>query len=112
MLVPRRKARTVWLTMALRIISTCLAPTPIMYHRKSEEPSLRSDASEALDFVRILLAPVVKRQRERAERLSADKLASGGKKKPITINIPLHGPRVEVVLAWLGAVHLPELGYA
>jgi len=31
------------------------------------------------------------------------------KKKNVTINIPLHGPRVEVILAWLGAVHLPEL---
>ena len=80
--------------------------------QENKEPSIRSDASEALDSVRILLAPVVKRQRERVERLSADKLASGGKKKPIPINIPLHGPRVEVILAWLGAVHLPELGYA
>ena len=30
-------------------------------------------------------------------------------KKPLSINIPLHGPRVEIILAWLGAVHLPEL---
>ncbi|KAF5383969.1 hypothetical protein D9757_006914 [Collybiopsis confluens] len=30
-------------------------------------------------------------------------------KKSAPINIPLHGPRVEVLLAWLGAVHLPEL---
>lgn len=80
--------------------------------QESEELSIRPDASEALDSVRILLAPIVKRQRERTERLSAGKLASSGKKKPIPINIPLHGPRVEVILAWLGAVHLPELGYA
>ncbi|KJA28368.1 hypothetical protein HYPSUDRAFT_177379 [Hypholoma sublateritium FD-334 SS-4] len=80
--------------------------------RESEELPIRPDASEALDSVRILLAPVVKRQRERAERLSASKLTLGGKKKPVPINIPLHGPRVEVILAWLGAVHLPELGYA
>ena len=69
--------------------------------------SLRADGVQALDCVRILLAPVVKRQREKA---AAEKVASaGGKKKSVTINIPLHGPRVEVILAWLGAVHLPEL---
>jgi len=32
-----------------------------------------------------------------------------GRKNPLTINIPLHGPRVEITLAWLGAVHLFEL---
>jgi hypothetical protein len=32
-----------------------------------------------------------------------------GKGKPPPINIPLHGPRVEVVLAWLAAVWLVEL---
>lgn len=68
----------------------------------------RLDAVEALDSARILLAPVAKRQRERTEKAAADKV-SGGKKKPLPINIPLHGPRVEVILAWLGAVHLPEL---
>jgi hypothetical protein len=51
---------------------------------------------------------VVKRQKVRAERAAADK-AAGVKKKPTSINIPLHGPRVEIILAWLGAVHLPEL---
>ncbi|KAF9011309.1 hypothetical protein BDQ17DRAFT_1345931 [Cyathus striatus] len=34
---------------------------------------------------------------------------AGGKLKPAPINIPLHGPRVEVILAWLGGVHLPEV---
>ena len=77
--------------------------------RSNNEPvSRRLDAVEALDSARILLAPVAKRQRERAEKAAADK-ASGGKKKPAPINIPLHGPRVEVILAWLGAIHLPEL---
>lgn len=74
-----------------------------------EHVRVRADAAEALDFARILLAPVAKRQRERAEKVAADKAGSGSKKKPMTINIPLHGPRVEVILAWLGAVHLPEL---
>ena len=74
--------------------------------------AIRSAAlKEALDAARILLAPVVKRQREKVEKAAAEK-AGGGKgknKKPMNINIPLHGPRVEIVLAWLGAVYLPEL---
>ncbi|ESK85456.1 hypothetical protein Moror_11008 [Moniliophthora roreri MCA 2997] len=99
----------------------------------------REDAVEALECTRILLAPVIARQRERAEKAKAERAeraaeraratstalvkARGGQekglvhangseikqKKPVPINIPLHGPRVEVVLAWLGAVHLPEL---
>lgn len=81
---------------------------PILNDSNKDPISRRSDAVEALDSARILLAPVAKRQRERAEKAAADK-ASGGKKKPMPINIPLHGPRVEVILAWLGAVHLPEL---
>ncbi|KAK0465869.1 uncharacterized protein EV420DRAFT_1474695 [Desarmillaria tabescens] len=71
-------------------------------------PPGRQDADEALDCARILLALVVNRQRERVERATADK-AAGAKKKLLQINIPLHRPRVEVILAWLGAVHLPEL---
>ncbi|KAJ3509080.1 hypothetical protein NLJ89_g5407 [Agrocybe chaxingu] len=78
-------------------------------HHDLSEPHRRADAAEALDCARILLAPVFKRQRERAEKAAAEKAASGGKKKPAPINIPLHGPRVEIILAWLGAVHLPEL---
>ena len=77
-------------------------------HSNTDPVSRRFDAVEALDSARILLAPVAKRQRERAEKAAADKV-SGGKKKLLPINIPLHGPRVEVILAWLGAVHLPEL---
>ena len=84
------------------------------YHQHSaftEEPfGFREDAAEALDCARILLAPVAKRQKERAEKATAEKAASAGKKKKaVPINIPLHGPRVEVILAWLGAVYLPEL---
>ncbi|KAJ7571999.1 hypothetical protein C8J56DRAFT_844273, partial [Mycena floridula] len=77
---------------------------------EAEEPAIarRPDADEALDSARILLAPVLNRQKERAEKAAADK-ASGSKKKTLSINIPLHGPRVEVILAWLAAVHLPEL---
>ncbi|KAF5385052.1 hypothetical protein D9615_001002 [Tricholomella constricta] len=72
-----------------------------------------ANGARALDCARILLAPVVRRQRQRAEKTAVEKAhGTGGKKKPPTISIPLHGPRVEVILAWLGAVHLPELdGY-
>lgn len=71
----------------------------------------RVDLYEVLDCARILLAPVAARQRERTERAAAEKMNGKGKagQKPLNINIPLHGPRVEIVLAWLGAVHLPEL---
>lgn len=68
----------------------------------------RSDAAEALNCARILLAPVAKRQRDLTQRLAAEK-ASSNSTKPAPITIPLHGPKVEVILAWLGAVHLPEL---
>ncbi|GJJ13256.1 hypothetical protein Clacol_007507 [Clathrus columnatus] len=65
-----------------------------------------------LDGARILLAPVVQRQRERLEKSTADKLSAGDKKRPVSINIPLHGPRVEIVLAYLAAVHLPDMEMA
>ncbi|KAF8435665.1 hypothetical protein L210DRAFT_106310 [Boletus edulis BED1] len=65
----------------------------------------RVDLVEALDCARILLVPVAARQKERACQAAADK---ANKKKPLNINIPLHGPRVEIILAWLAAVHLVE----
>ena len=65
--------------------------------------------AENLDCARMLLAPVAQRQRERAEKAAIEKASRVDKPKAININIPLHGPRVEIVLAWLGAVHLPEL---
>lgn len=69
--------------------------------------------TDALDCIRILLAPVVKHRREQAAA-AADKAKEKGLKKQASmpINIPLHGPRVEIILAWLGAVHLPELDEA
>ncbi|KAF8633563.1 hypothetical protein AX15_001361 [Amanita polypyramis BW_CC] len=82
------------------------------------EIPLRPDAESALDCARILLAPVARKQKERSEKAAAERAAAssgsagngnGRGKKPVPINIPLHGPRVEIVLAWLGAVHLPEL---
>ncbi|KAF5352615.1 hypothetical protein D9756_006190 [Leucocoprinus leucothites] len=74
-----------------------------------EPESVRADARHALDCARILLAPVVKRQKQRAQMTVAEKAKGIKKQKSMPINIPLHGPRVEIILAWLGAVHLPEL---
>jgi len=76
----------------------------------NDEPSTerRSDAAEALNCARILLAPVAKRQRDLAQKLASEKAGSKST-KPAPISIPLHGPKVEVILAWLGAVHLLEL---
>lgn len=84
------------------------ASSPAEANGDHHEDSVRPDATEALDCLRILLAPVVRRQRERAEKAAAEKNGLG-KSKPAPINIPLHGPRVEVIVAWLAAVHLPEL---
>lgn len=86
------------------------------------------DLAEALDCARIILAPVAERQRGRAEQNALEKRNllpsspsssstngdgtgknSKARAKSLPINIPLHGPRVEVVLAWLAAVWLVEL---
>ena len=67
----------------------------------------RVNLEEALDNLRIILLPVITRQKQRVEKAAAEKALD--KKEPVPINIPLHGPRVEVFLAWLAAVHLPEL---
>ncbi|KAJ7756520.1 hypothetical protein DFH07DRAFT_820848 [Mycena maculata] len=75
---------------------------------RSATPVPPSPYAQALNSARILLAPVFARQRAReAEKLSLSK--KGGVKKPMNINIPLHGPRVDVILAWLGAVQIPAL---
>ncbi|KAF7966415.1 hypothetical protein HWV62_38422 [Athelia sp. TMB] len=67
------------------------------------------DLYESLDCMRMLLAPVVSRQKEKAQKAAAEKAAGLNKKKPLNINIPLHGPRVEIILAWLAAVHLGDM---
>lgn len=67
------------------------------------------DMYENLDHMRILLAPVAARQQEKAVKAAAEKAAGLNKKKPLNINIPLHGPRVEIILAWLAALHLGEM---
>ncbi|KAJ6513177.1 hypothetical protein C8R45DRAFT_336815 [Mycena sanguinolenta] len=78
--------------------SVTRAATPIA-------PSAPSPHAQALNSARILLAPVVARQRAREAEKKRN--AKAGTKKPMSINIPLHGPRVDVILAWLGAVHIP-----
>ena len=82
--------------------------------RDTPAPARGVDLVESLDCARMLLVPVAAKQKERAEKVAAEKAAErtagkAAKKKPLSINIPLHGPRVEIVMAWLGAVHLPEL---
>ncbi|KZT02030.1 uncharacterized protein LAESUDRAFT_685815 [Laetiporus sulphureus 93-53] len=85
--------------------STTVHASPSVSGRNTPSSSSdRVDLVEVLSCARILLAPVAKRQRERAQ-----KAVIKGQKKQLNINIPLHGPRVEIILAWLGAVHLPEL---
>jgi hypothetical protein len=98
----------------------------------SPAPALHGnvDLVEALDCARIILAPVAERQRSRAEQNALEKrkpasspsspssssssaygdaALNKGKGRHMPINIPLHGPRVEVVLAWVAAVWLVEL---
>ncbi|KAI5118260.1 hypothetical protein M0805_008194 [Coniferiporia weirii] len=73
----------------------------------------------ALEHLRLLLAPVHARLRTRAEGTRSTNGVGGhghsanggggGERKPAPLNLALHGARVEVILAWLGAVQLPEL---
>ncbi|EIN14280.1 hypothetical protein PUNSTDRAFT_96015 [Punctularia strigosozonata HHB-11173 SS5] len=79
---------------------------------RASSPALTRGATELiqeLDCLRILLAPVARRQRERAATQRTEKASDKNRKKPLPINLPLHGPRVEVILAWMAAVHLVEL---
>jgi hypothetical protein len=72
-------------------------------------------ALQNLDYARMLLAPVAARQKQKAENEASEKATGGGppdgkpRKGALSINIPLHGPRVDIVLSWLGAVHLPDM---
>ncbi|KAG8807771.1 hypothetical protein FRC17_004272, partial [Serendipita sp. 399] len=59
-----------------------------------------------LDCLRMLLAPVANRQRSRVEKEAEDGKKERAKKKGLSINIPLHGPRVDIALAYISAVHL------
>ncbi|EGN93766.1 hypothetical protein SERLA73DRAFT_172052 [Serpula lacrymans var. lacrymans S7.3] len=92
--------------------STCHDSSPSSQQSPGcDTPTNRSrmDLVENLDCMRMLLVPVAARQKERADKAAAERAAGTNKKKPLNINIPLHGPRVEIVLAWLAAVHLVEL---
>ncbi|KAI9459646.1 hypothetical protein BJY52DRAFT_1204012 [Lactarius psammicola] len=116
--------------------STLVTPTPsppVLGLEAESGTGPGFDLVESLDCARIILAPVMERQRARAEQSALEKklssrsssssssltsVGAGGsgngagektRKKPLPITIPLHGPRVEVVLAWLAAVWLVEL---
>ncbi|KAF7316792.1 CRAL-TRIO-N domain-containing protein [Mycena chlorophos] len=73
---------------------------------RATTPVPPSPHAQALNSLRILLAPVLAHQREREEERNRPK--KGAKKAP-SINIPLHGPRVDIILAWIAAVHFPAL---
>ncbi|KAJ7104072.1 hypothetical protein B0H15DRAFT_6260 [Mycena belliarum] len=81
---------------------------------RSATPLAPSPHAQALNSARILLAPVAARQRAREiERADLNKKnGKTGAKRLMSINIPLHGPRVDVILAWLGAVQIPVLDVA
>ncbi|CDO74838.1 hypothetical protein BN946_scf185022.g8 [Trametes cinnabarina] len=95
--------------------SSAAPPPPSSARDRPFAPrSAAEDTSEnlakKLDAARMLLAPVAKRQQEKAERTTVEKVqGSTNAKKPLNINIPLHGPRVEIVLAYMAAVTLYEL---
>jgi hypothetical protein len=108
-------------TSALTLVATP-SPTPSPAPASASHGNV--DLVESLDCARIILAPVAERQRARAEQSALEKrnISSssssssstsgdgvGRKARALPINIPLHGPRVEVVLAWLAAVWLVEL---
>lgn len=82
---------------------------------QDEEDNQDCDKVIALTHLRMMLAPVVLRQRQKAmAEEGTSGLGSNGKKKngaaaSAAISIPLHGPRVEIVLAWTAAVWLGEL---
>ncbi|EIW87174.1 hypothetical protein CONPUDRAFT_134458 [Coniophora puteana RWD-64-598 SS2] len=94
--------------------SSSSLPTPPPSSEFSEDTHAHHSAErravllESLDALRILLSPVAARQAQR-ERDAAPSAGTGASKKPLNLNIPLHGPRVEIVLAFLAAVHLGEL---
>lgn len=100
---------------------------------ETEADTSRSDLVTSLQSLRVLLAPVVDKQRQKENALSGALVPTSAKgksgkavvsakekervgdtsyaprpSKP-SINIPLHGPRVEIILAWLAAVYLPDL---
>ncbi|KAL5536055.1 hypothetical protein ACEPAF_4160 [Sanghuangporus sanghuang] len=69
----------------------------------------QSDLRTTLEHLRFLLAPMHNRLRKRAERAANEKARGEEGKKSAPLSLALHSARVEVILAWLGAVHLPEL---
>ncbi|KAJ7773389.1 hypothetical protein B0H16DRAFT_148111 [Mycena metata] len=96
-------------TSASSSSSSSTSPSPT----RAPTPVAPSPHAQALNSARILLAPVAARQRAREnEKANLKKNGKAGVKKPMSINIPLHGPRVDVILAWLGAVQIPALDRA
>jgi hypothetical protein len=95
--------------------SSSQCPQPLVVENSPPGDDSKVKALLNLDYARILLAPVAARQKQKAGCGASQMTTSGGPpdgkhgKKPLSINISLHGPRVDIVLAWLGAVHLPDM---
>ncbi|KAJ7227262.1 hypothetical protein GGX14DRAFT_418855 [Mycena pura] len=85
--------------------SSSTSPSPT----RTTTPVPLSPYAQVLNSSRVLLAPVAARQRAREAERNSKKGGKSSAKKSMSINIPLHGPRVDVILAWLGAVHIPAL---
>jgi hypothetical protein len=77
----------------------------------SDADAVQFDLRASLDSARMLLAPIVQQRRQKAEHATNKKrtMSNGGELAKVPLQIPLHGPRVEIILAWLGAIHIPEL---
>ncbi|KAG8869580.1 hypothetical protein FRB97_001023 [Tulasnella sp. 331] len=78
-------------------------PRRIMATTSMTEPAL-----DGLDCFRILLNTVIERGKIRAEQKKEDDKRLNGKEKT-RFSIALHGPKVDVALAWLAAVIIPDL---
>ncbi|TDL20945.1 hypothetical protein BD410DRAFT_790297, partial [Rickenella mellea] len=119
--------------------NTCApSPSPRPTLPSLSNKSTATNPTSSLPSMRTLLAPVIRRQTERHAAANSTALSTtyktnspgaddrdngynnsgngniggnggNGRGGGRAINIPLHGPRVEILLAWIGAVHLPDL---
>ncbi|EJC98607.1 uncharacterized protein FOMMEDRAFT_170860 [Fomitiporia mediterranea MF3/22] len=84
------------------------SPQPIGPQETKVENDPQASLRSSLESLHFLLAPIRTRLHLRAERERiANENSNGAKSVPL--GLALHGARVEVFLAWLAAVHLPEL---
>lgn len=82
--------------------------TPMSIPPRRVTPATTEFALDGLDCFRILLNAVVERTKVRAEEKEEEEKRLSGKEKT-RFSIALHGPKVDVALAWLAAVVIPDL---